>query len=1163
MLTFSDVSYALDPDKAITQFLHTSWQTAEGLPQNSISSIVQTRDGYLWLGTYEGLVRFDGVTFTVFDSGNTSAIKNNYIFAICEDKEGSLWVGTSGGLLQLKEGTFRRYTMKDGLSSDAILSICEDATQALWLGTGNGLTRIKNQSISRYSTADGLPNNIIDVIYQDRQARLWLGTRGGLSRFTNGTFSNFTTRDGLSDNVVYSIQQDHQGSLWIGTGHGLTRLKDDTFTVYTTKDGLSSDLIWSMLEDHEGNLWIGTDGGGLNRWRQGKIANFRAHDVLSDNHVMSLLEDLEGSLWIGTDGGGLDRLANATFTTFTTAEGLSTDNAWSIYEDREGSVWIGTRNGGLNRLRDGTFTLYGLNDGLSDALVRSIFQDRKGSLWVGTDNGLKQLWNGIFKTYSMADGLLDKSVRAVCEDGDGTLWIGTDGGLCSLRDGHFTPCNSSYGRGVAVYFIMRDHLDRLWIGTSAGLVRYDAKQFIRYTTRDGLPEDRVLSLHEDKDGTLWIGTYGGGLSRYKNGRFDRFDTRDGLFSDVIFQILEDFQENLWMSCNKGIFRVSKKELNDFAEGKLASIVSVHYGTEDGMKSIECNGVSQPAGCKTRDGRLWFPTLKGVTVIDPRRMLTNLRPPPVAVEEVISDKKPVRLGKWIELAPGKGELEFHYTGLSLLAPHRNQFKYKLEGFDQEWIAAGTRRVAYYTNIPPGRYTFRVQGSNNDGVWNEQGASLIIALKPHYYQTHWFLFACILGSVLLGRAVYLARVNHLVKLTRALERRVADRTSELQLQKQNYESLVNSIEGIVWEADCGTLHFSFVSKQAERLLGYSAEQWLQDSYFYQEHILEEDRTKVLELFRKASQSGRVQELECRMIGASGEIVWLRNIIVVVCENEVPIKLRGVMVDITKQKKAEEERRRIEAQLLRTQKQESLGVLAGGIAHHYNNLLTAIVGNAELAMTDLSPGSRARNWIQQIGVATKRAAELTHQMLAYSGKGRFVVQMINLSQIISEMTHLLELSVSNKCALQYDLEENLPAVEVDAAQIRQVIMNLIINASEAMEDRNGMIAIRTGSQHCDRAYLSESYLDENLAVGEYVYLEVADTGCGMTAAIRSRIFDPFFTTKFTGRGLGLAAVLGIVRGHQGAIKIYSEPERGTTFRVLFPSTNERCVPLASLPD
>lgn len=366
------------------------------------------------------------------------------------------------------------------------------------------------------------------------------------------------------------------------------------------------------------------------------------------------------------------------------------------------------------------------------------------------------------------------------------------------------------------------------------------------------------------------------------------------------------------------------------------------------------------------------------------------------------------------------------------------------------------------------------------------------------------------------------------------------------------LIASIDGIVWESDAATFRFSFVSAQAERILGHPIRRWIDEPTFWVEHLHPEDRDFAVGFCLACTRDKRDHNFEYRMRAADGRYVWLHDVVTVVVESGRPVKLRGIMVDITARKQAEEERRRLEAQLQHTQKLESLGILAGGIAHDFNNLLTGILGYADLALLELPPDSPVRQYISEAANGARRAAELTRQMLAYSGKGRFVVEPLDLSAVVREMAPLLQISVSKRCHLLFDLKPGLPLVEADATQVRQVVMNLVINASEAIGEHDGRVAIATGVRSCDRAVLAQTYLDENLPEGPYVFLEVKDDGCGMSEETRARIFDPFYTTKFTGRGLGLSAVLGIVRGHRGAIQCQSEPGQGTTFRALFPASS-----------
>ncbi|UCH96680.1 MAG: helix-turn-helix domain-containing protein [Candidatus Aminicenantes bacterium] len=711
----------------VSDYVREVWQIDDGLPQNYIRVILQTRDGYIWVATQEGIARFDGVKFVTFNNENTPEIRINYVHALIEDREGSLWIGTDGGgLLRFKAGKFTSFRSKIGAPDDIVMSLCEDREGSIWIGThGGGLIRFKEGKFTTYNTKKGLSNSTVLSIYEDRKGNLWIGTGGGgLNRLKDGKFKTFTKKHGLSNNHVWSILEDKSGSLWIGTYDGLNRFIDGKLVNYTVEKGLSSDAVFSICEDQEGNLWIGTGGGGLCQWKHSKFKTCTTKEGLPKGVVFPIFEDHSGTLWFGTIGGGLSQLKNNKFKTYTIKEGLSSDVVRSIYEDRRGNLWIGTHGGGLNRFNNNKFTVYTTENGLSSNHINTIYESRDGSLWIGTNGqGLDRFKNGSFTNYTTKNGLPNNFVYALLEDSKGNLWIGT-----------------AFG----------------------GLVQFREETFKTYNAAGILPDHCILTIYEDKEENLWLGTIGGGLIRFKAGKFTAYTTKQGLFNNLIFQLLEDEKENFWMSCNKGIFRVSKQELNQLDQGKRHSIRCISYGKTDGMKNSECTGGSQPAGWKTRDGRLWFPTVKGVVIIDPNNIKTNPIIPTVIIEKIKIDDAVIDTIQDIEISPGKRRFEFHYTAPSFVAPKKMKFKYKLEGFEKEWIDAGspTDRTACYTNIPPGSYCFRVIACNNDGTWNKTGASFYFNLKPFFYQTYWFYGTCILCVLAMGIGIHWLRVRQII-------------------------------------------------------------------------------------------------------------------------------------------------------------------------------------------------------------------------------------------------------------------------------------------------------------------------------------------------------------------------------------------------------------------
>lgn len=812
---------ALDPAKALTQYLVDTWTTANDLPQNSVTAILQSRDGYLWLGTYGGVGRFDGVRFTTYDTTNTPALGANGIQALLEDRDGAVWIATSGGgLTRHKDGQFKTYTTADGLASDVVRCLKAGRDGSLWIGTNDGLTRLQEGRFANWSPREGLSNGVVRALEED-ETGLWIGTNGGgLDRLEAGQITHLTERDGLPSNFVFALLHSRDRSLWIGTnGGGLARRHEGKIETFTTRDGLPSNIIWSLHEDALGTLWVGTYGGGIARLRNGRFEALTSREGLSNDFVRALASDREGSLWIGTYSGGLCRLRDGKFTTYTTREGLGHDFARTVFEDRDGVLWVGTTGGGLCRLQAGRFHCWSAADGLATD-VRALHQDPTGVLWVGTNgSGLFKLEGGRFRQISLPAGLPHPNVGTISDDGRGGLWIGTNGGgIVRYAGGKFSEHHAADSRAGS--FILATFVDRrgvVWAGTDgAGLVRVDGDNLTTFRKRDGLASDIVFCLREDGKGALWIGT-SGGLTRYLDGRFTTFTTRQGLLDDVVFQVLEDGDERFWLSGNKGISRIPRADLEALARGERSSIVPVRYGADDGMKSNECSGVSQPAGVRGKDGRLWFPTTRGVVVIDPARIAVNPLVPPVEIEQVVVDGEPASS---LDFPPGRARWEFHYTAPSFLAPKRVQFKYRLEGFDPDWVPADNRRTAYYTRLPPGHYTFRVMASNPDGVWNEAGARIDLSVKPFFWETRWFVALCAVAAALVGAGTYRRRVRQLSLRKRELEALVEIRTRDLVAEKERSEAARAEAERARVEAERQKDLAQEADRQKGELLGIAA-------------------------------------------------------------------------------------------------------------------------------------------------------------------------------------------------------------------------------------------------------------------------------------------------------------------------------------------------------
>lgn len=780
LLALPSRAAALDPAKAITQFAHSVWQTRDGLPQNTISAIAQTPDGYLWLGTREGLARFDGLRFKIFNTESTPEIGHNQILSLFTDKAGALWIGTwGGGLTRLEAGRFTRFTAADGLPSELVSTIFQDAQGRLWIGTdGGGLARLDGDRFTAMPSRDALGKHV-RAIAEDN-AGLWIGSDAGLAHLTpGGTLESFGPQQGLAHRSVRTLLRSRGGVLWIGTEHGLNWMEGRTLWGFPDGRPLAHDMVFALREDRDGGLWVGTDAQGLRRLHDGVVTSFTSQHGLSNNSVYSLFEDREQNLWIGTNLGGLNRLRDAPITPFTQREGLSNNYTRAIFQDAEGSVWIGTEGGGINRLREGGLTTFTTKQGLSNDTVFSIAQDPSGVLWIGTDSGLTRFENDRMQSVTRNTPMANESMLALAVSRDGSIWLGTfAAGLVRYHDGAFTAFDTTNGFPHNTVNVIHEARDgTLWIGTrGGGLSRYRDGHFTTFTTRDGLSDNLVFALHEDAAGVLWIGTYGGGLNRLKDGRFTSIRRAQGLYDDVIHRIIDDGGGQFWMSTNRGIFRARQAELDAVADGTAAAITSVAYGPRDGMRNAECNGGGS-SGARTRDGRIWFPTIAGAVSFNPQQLGTSAPAPPVVIEEVLVDGRPVEPRPALTMPSSAQTLAIDFTAMSLIAPESLRFRYRLEGLEDDWVEADGRRTAYYSKLPPGRYQFRVIASSRDGVWGDAGATLALAVAPTWYETAWFRGGVVLMLALIGPLLYRARVAHLIAQKASLERIVAERTAEL--------------------------------------------------------------------------------------------------------------------------------------------------------------------------------------------------------------------------------------------------------------------------------------------------------------------------------------------------------------------------------------------------
>jgi signal transduction histidine kinase/ligand-binding sensor domain-containing protein len=758
------------------QYRFDSWTTDQGLPQNGVRSIVQTTDGYLWFTTFDGLVRFDGVRFTVFDQSNSTGIINNRFHLLFAGPENVLYAATEDGTVtEYRDGKFSSYSpdqvpgatifqLDQNDASELLIKtdagffvlhegqfqpvpprnidesgnrILADSGGSRWSLVGNSLENDRGGMKVSYPLGEIQIKGSGELrnVFQDGAGQMWIGDMGAIYCFHDGRTDRFSTEGILPAGVpTHNFWEGPDGSIWFVTGStaiqgiGLMRFKDGKFSAFGKSEGLSNDRIWSVFQDRESNIWLATNKG-INRLRREIITSYSMQQGLIYDETYPIINSISGDIVIGT-ARGLSRYRDGKFSNDLLAgPDKNFSNIQSLMEDKDGGLWMGVIGEALVRYRGSERKRFAVG-----RVANAIITDRRGDVWAGTDGaGLRRIRNyEIVATYNTKNSALPNDIiKVLFEDRAGRIWIGTYGGLAVLDE----------TGGITVY-----------------------------TVKEGLGSDRVRSIYEDADGVMWIGTYDGGLSRFKDGKFFNFTTENGLFNNGVFATLEDGRGYLWMSCNKGIFRAAKQQLNDFADGRAAGYVSHSYGKEDGMLSTECNGGRQPSALRAPDGMLWFPTLEGVAVVDPGAVTINPLPPPVAIETVAVDRMTTPLNELtdgVTVRPSQTSLDIDYTGISFIRPEQVRFRYRMEGLDRDWIDAGTRRTANYSHLPPGEYRFVVTAANSDGVWNIEGRSLRVVVLAPFYRTWWFTLLAVLAALLVAYLAYRYRVAQLEKVNAAQE------------------------------------------------------------------------------------------------------------------------------------------------------------------------------------------------------------------------------------------------------------------------------------------------------------------------------------------------------------------------------------------------------------
>ena len=733
------------------------WQVSDGLPEQTVQAFAQTPDGYLWIGTTGGLVRFDGATFTVFDRQNTPALHENSVFCLMVSRDGSLWIGTEGGgLLRYSNGVFRAWTAREGLSNDFVRTILEDAGGTIWAGTDNGLLRLDEDHFVRVDGSPDIPSLAVHALYQDRSGRIWVGGSRLLS-FKGSAVTEYALRGEASQNRVKSIIQTRDGTMWVGTVSGLNRMPPGQ-TQFERVSGIVG-TVRVLRQTPDGVLWIGTIGHGAFQSSGETLTSVAAPALLPSNTVLNFFEDNEQDFWIGTQA-GMVRLTKGQANIVPLPKANDSDFG-TIYQDRDGSYWIGSTS--LFRMVNGVIAQQTL-PGIKGTHVRSVYRDRSGALWVGTDgDGVYRIANGSTTHLTTAGGLSNNFVRAMTQDQDGSIWVAADEGLNHIFCCAPRPRIVSYQmRDGLAYFSTRALLEDaggdLWVGTDRGLNHMRAGKFLSDAATRALADMKVWAIHEDTDGTLWFGTRNNGLFRFHSGKLAQFSSADGLPSNAIYQILEDGEGHLWISGPNGVELLNRHELDAQANSYPRHLALTFYSTADMAANTEIYGGTQPSGCITVASDVWFPSNLGPIHIVPSER-TTLPPPPLHIQSVLADGRSLAIAEPVVLRPGSSRLEVGFTPIQLRSQDGLRYRYMLAPFEKSWSQPTSTRTADYTNLPAGRYRFRVQTfevSNPNAV---SEAAILIVQKPLFYRTWWFLLICAALVALLTYAIYQYRLRQI--------------------------------------------------------------------------------------------------------------------------------------------------------------------------------------------------------------------------------------------------------------------------------------------------------------------------------------------------------------------------------------------------------------------
>jgi PAS domain S-box-containing protein len=1123
VLLWSLPALALDKSLDLSQYAHTAWNFRNGFLDGAVYAIAQTPDGYLWLGTQSGVVRFDGVRAAPLVLPRGQELPSTAVGALLAARDGTLWIGTFDGLASWKNGRLSEYP---ALAHQTVLALVEARDGTVWAGgfgspTGK-LCAIRSGNAKCYGD-DGTLGAAVPSLYEDTDGSLWVGAATGVWRWNPGPPTRYLARP-IPNSQAFT-QGDHGAGAMVAAD-SLYQIAGGKFVNYSLHGAPSPLTARTLLRDRHGGLWIGTQAHGIVHSYEGKTFLFTQADGLTSDLVVALFEDREGTIWVATPK-GLDQFRESPVGSLSVSAGLSSATTTSILAAHDGSIWIGTADG-LNRWKDGRMRIYRTrtDPGLPDDSIQSLFEDERGRIWVSGFRGLAVFENGRFTGVpSVPAGI----VHAIASDNHGGLWLSMwlaadDYGLVHLAGGKiieqipWREIGGGPGTGLAP-----EPDGGIWTGLLSGGIAYFRAGEIRKLPLidDGGRSRRLLELERDRDGSLWAAAENG-LSLIKNGRVATLTTANGLPCDAVHWIIEDDRSSYWLYTRCGLLRIARTELDAWAADPKRTVRATAFDAADGIRPVATLKGFRPAVTKSSDGRIWFLNGDTVSVIDPSRVGINALPPPVHIERMVADDKSYDLRPGMRLPANVRNLRIEYTALSLVAPEKIQFKYKLEGQNRNWHEVINERQVMYTNLPPRNYRFRVMASNNSGVWNETGDTLEFSIAPAYYQTNWFRACLAAAFMALLWASYQFRVR------------------QLQRESKQLRDVIETIPAMAWTALPDGSN-TFVNRRWAEYTSLSAEETAGSGWTAAIHP--EDRQPYSEKWRASLATGAPLESEGRFrCSANGEYRWfLARGVPLRDEHGKILRWYGILTDIEDRKRAEEERerlRQLETDLAHINRVSMMGELAASIAHEVNQPLAGIVSNGSASLRwlarDPANVEEVREALHDIVRDGKRAGEVIARVRSLTKRTALPREKLDLTETIREVLALVgDEAKRNSVVIRTQFGDDLSAVSGDRVQLQQVLLNLVMNAMEAMSGAGKrQLVITTRNIEEDR-----------------VQVTVEDSGTGLEPNTMARIFEPFYTTKPSGMGMGLSISRSIVQNHGGRLWATANDGPGTSLHFTLP--------------